>query len=131
MKRRKGYVVGRDGPRPIDVHVGQRLHDRRILMGLTQEQLGGRIGLTFQQIQKYERGANRISASRLWEFSRVLGAPVSWFFDDFDDHASFKDQPHFKRETLQLVRYFSACPRDIQEQLLSLFSEIANGKCRK
>lgn len=120
-----------DGPRPVDIHVGQRLHDRRVLMGLSQEQLGKRIGVTFQQIQKYERGANRVSASRLWEVSRIMGVPVSWFFDEFDGRGNSEDRPPIKRETLQLVRYFSACPRDIQEQLLSLFSEIAKGRGRK
>lgn len=125
MKRIKQRESG--GPRPVDIHVGRRLHDRRILMGLSQEQLGESVGVTFQQIQKYERGANRVSASRLWEFSRIMGVPVSWFFDEFDGHGNSQDRPPIKREALQLVRYFSACPRDIQEQLLSLFSEIAKG----
>src|SRR6476469_6209872 len=69
---------------PIDVRVGARLRLRRNMLGLSQERLGEAIGLTFQQVQKYERGANRIAASRLHELSRVLNIPVSFFFDDTD-----------------------------------------------
>src|SRR4051794_25093654 len=73
-----------EAPNPIDVRVGARLRLRRNMLGLTQEKLGEMIGLTFQQVQKYERGANRIGASRLYELSRVLDVPVSFFFDDTD-----------------------------------------------
>ena len=130
MKRKK-RVVSRDGPHPVDVHVGRRLCERRVLMGLSQEQLGERVGLTFQQIQKYERGTNRISASKLWQFSRILDVPVPWFFEDVDNRSDSEDRPPIKRETLELVRYFSACPRDIQEQLLSLVNAIAKAKSGK
>src|SRR4051812_18882635 len=71
-------------PNPIDVQVGSRVRLRRNMLGLSQEKLGEAIGLTFQQVQKYERGANRIGASRLHELSRVLDVPVSFFFDDMD-----------------------------------------------
>src|ERR671929_943996 len=71
-------------PNPIDIHVGSRVRLRRNMLGLSQEKLGESIGLTFQQVQKYERGANRIGASRLHELSRVLDVPVSFFFDDVD-----------------------------------------------
>src|SRR5512134_3751494 len=74
-------------PNPVDIHVGSRVRLRRTLLGLSQEKLGEAVGLTFQQIQKYERGANRIGASRLFEFSRILDVPVSFFFDDMDDRA--------------------------------------------
>src|ERR1700759_1086976 len=69
-------------PNPVDVHVGSRVRLRRTLLGMSQEKLGEAIGLTFQQVQKYERGANRIGASRLFDLSRVLDVPVSFFFDD-------------------------------------------------
>lgn len=72
-------------PNPVDVHVGSRVRLRRMLMGLSQERLGEALGLTFQQVQKYERGINRIGASRLWDLSRVLGAPVGYFFDNMDE----------------------------------------------
>src|SRR4051812_16255430 len=68
-------------PDPVDVHVGQRLRVRRSLMGLSQEKLAESIGLTFQQIQKYERGMNRISAGRLYQFSKILDVPVTYFYD--------------------------------------------------
>src|SRR5579863_9615745 len=73
-----------DKPSPIDVHVGSRVRLRRTLLGMSQERLGQAIGLTFQQVQKYERGANRIGASRLFDLSRVLDVPVSFFFDDIN-----------------------------------------------
>src|SRR5580658_1025622 len=73
-----------DRPNPIDVHVGSRVRLRRNMLGLSQEKLGEAIHLTFQQVQKYERGANRIGASRLLELSRVLDVPVSFFFDETD-----------------------------------------------
>ena len=69
-------------PNPIDVHVGNRVRMRRMLVGMSQEKLGQRLGLTFQQIQKYEKGANRISASRLFQISEILGVPVQFFFED-------------------------------------------------
>src|SRR5437660_7684075 len=81
--RRPGRQKG-DKPNPIDTHVGSRVRLRRNMLGLSQEKLGTAIGLTFQQVQKYERGANRIGASRLHELSPVLDVPVSFFFDDMD-----------------------------------------------
>ena len=68
--------------RNVDVHVGKRLRLRRTMLGMSQQKLGAAVGLTFQQIQKYERGANRIGASRLYEFSEILDVPISFFFDD-------------------------------------------------
>ncbi len=69
-----------DRPHPVDLHVGRRLKLRRSLKGMSQERLGELLGLTFQQVQKYERGANRIGSSRLFEIAKVLDAPVEWFF---------------------------------------------------
>ncbi|MBC8158615.1 MAG: helix-turn-helix transcriptional regulator, partial [Alphaproteobacteria bacterium] len=66
----------------MDIHVGSRVRLRRTLLGMSQEKLGEAVNLTFQQIQKYERGANRIGASRMFELSRVLDVPVSFFYDD-------------------------------------------------
>ncbi len=76
-RRGRGSGIG-----PIDVHVGARLRQRRTLLGMTQPNLGDALGVTFQQAQKYERGTNRISASRLFALSRVLDVPVEYFFDD-------------------------------------------------
>ena len=72
----------RNKPDPVDVHVGGRLRERRTLLGLSQDEIGARLGLGFQQIQKYERGTNRIGASRLYRLSKVLGVPVDFFFED-------------------------------------------------
>ena len=72
---------------PVDIHVGARLRERRNLVGLSQSKLSESVGLTFQQIQKYERGTNRISSSRLYEFAKVLAVPVSYFFDEMPSKA--------------------------------------------
>lgn len=69
-------------PNPVDIHVGNRVRMRRVLIGMSQEKLGEELGLTFQQVQKYEKGANRIGASRLYHISKILNVPVSFFFDD-------------------------------------------------
>src|SRR5256885_4646469 len=79
----RGSMDGK--PNPVDVHVGARVRLRRTLLGMSQEKLGDAIGLTFQQVQKYERGANRIGASRLYDLSRVLDVPVSYFFEEFGE----------------------------------------------
>src|ERR1700754_5359952 len=72
---------------PVDVHVGARMRQRRSLLGMSQTNLGSAVGLTFQQIQKYERGSNRIASSRLFEFAKVLDVPVSYFFDEMPVNA--------------------------------------------
>src|ERR1700735_629684 len=80
--KRRGGRPKIDSPSPVDLHVGSRVRLRRTLLGMSQEKLGNAVGLTFQQIQKYERGANRIGASRLFDMSRVLDVPVQFFFDE-------------------------------------------------
>lgn len=104
----------------MDVHVGSRVRLRRTTLGLSQEKLGDAIGLTFQQVQKYERGTNRIGASRLFELSKVLDVPVGFFFEEIDPGAfgapavagmSEPPAPTFaeggsNRELLELVRIF-------------------------
>lgn len=108
---------------PVDQHVGGRLRQRRTLLGLSQEKLGEAVGLTFQQIQKYEKGANRIGASRLYQFSEVLDVDVAYFFDEMppeirtrrgaynaglqdQDQETLQPNPMARRETLELVRYY-------------------------
>jgi transcriptional regulator with XRE-family HTH domain len=73
--------IAKKNPNPIDRHVGSRVRMRRVLVGISQEKLGESLGLTFQQVQKYEKGTNRIGASRLQQISRILGVPVEYFFD--------------------------------------------------
>ncbi|MBI3445939.1 MAG: helix-turn-helix transcriptional regulator [Magnetospirillum sp.] len=132
-------------PNPVDIHVGARVRLRRTLMGMSQEKLGESIGLTFQQVQKYERGANRIGASRLFDLSRVLDVPVSFFFDDMADAvqsqspqavsrglglqeepASFEVDPMTKRETLELVRaYYSISDPQVRRRVYDLAKALA------
>ncbi|MFO1129094.1 MAG: helix-turn-helix transcriptional regulator [Rhodospirillales bacterium] len=135
-------------PNPVDVHVGSRVRLRRTLLGLSQEKLGEAVGLTFQQIQKYERGANRIGASRLFEFSRILDVPVSFFFDDMNDRiaagdpamaAGMADQPQAsldpdpltRRETLELVRaYYRIGDPQVRKRLFELTKSLGTTEDR-
>src|ERR687889_1215768 len=128
-------------PNPIDVRVGARLRLRRNMLGLSQEKLGQAIGLTFQQVQKYERGANRIGASRLHELSRVLDVPISFFFEVTDPvrapaiggfaevpAEAFESDPLRKRETVELVHaYFSIEDATVRRRLLDLAKALAAG----
>ena len=96
---------------PLDVHIGERLRLLRTLRGFSQERLGLALGITFQQVQKYERGANRIGASRLYHMSRVLGVRVTYFFDGMnrpngDPEESSENGTMHRRETLELVRAY-------------------------
>jgi transcriptional regulator with XRE-family HTH domain len=81
-------IVSKKSPNPIDKHVGSRVRMRRVLIGMSQERLGEALGLTFQQVQKYEKGTNRIGASRLQQISNILGMPVEFFFDGAPAHES-------------------------------------------
>jgi len=128
---------------PVDIHVGARVRLRRTLLGMSQEKLGDSVGLTFQQIQKYERGANRIGASRIYEFSRILDVPVSYFFEDMPDvlksregrmRVGLQDQeqkdlepdPMAKRETLELVRaYYKITSSRVRKRLFELTKSLA------
>ena len=124
-------------PNPIDIHVGTRVRLRRTLLGLSQEKLGEALGLTFQQVQKYERGANRIGASRLIDISRVLNAPITYFFDDMEDGAveavvsddAAVGSPELltKRETLELVRaYYKIADPAIRKRLFELARSLSD-----
>jgi transcriptional regulator with XRE-family HTH domain len=137
-----------DNPNPIDVHVGHRLRLRRTLLGMSQERLGQLLGLTFQQIQKYERGVNRIGSSRLYELGRILNVPVSFFFDAMpedgavapevvvpglaEDPVGFRfdddrDLSLDKRETLELVRAYNRIPdAAVRKRLFELTKALAN-----
>ncbi|HHK73617.1 MAG TPA: XRE family transcriptional regulator [Rhizobiales bacterium] len=124
-------------PHPVDVHVGSRVKFRRVVQGMSQEQLGSTLGLTFQQVQKYEKGTNRISASRLWDIGDALGVKVSFFFEglrDLDVSAGgFADagQAHFNRqvnstEGLKLNRYFTQIEDpQIRKKILELVKTLS------
>lgn len=107
----------------VDIHVGQKIRQRRWILGMTQQQLAEAVGIKFQQIQKYETGANRVSASRLWDISRVLDVPPSFFFDGLesnDSSATDEDKLMKKRETLELLRTYYQIPDDQRKRLLHL-----------
>lgn len=141
-------------PDNVDVHVGQRLRVRRSLLGMSQEKLAEAIGITFQQIQKYERGTNRVSAGRLYQFSKILGVPIAYFYDQFGEMllpksgtAAFglsdQEQEGFegpgaaaapdseadlmnRRETIALVRsYYSIQDDKIRKDVLKLIKSMA------
>lgn len=110
---------------PVDVHVGKRVRHRRWMVGMTQQQLAEKVGIKFQQIQKYETGMNRVSASRLWEISTSLSVPVSFFFEGLGD----KDQDVATeqlgdlladKEALELVRSYYAIPETQRRRLFDL-----------
>lgn len=104
---------------PIDVHVGKRIRYRRWMVGMTQQQLADRVGIRFQQIQKYETGTNRVSASRLWEISEALDATVAHFFDGLSDKQPETGRDMLAdREAVELVR---ACYRMPDKQRRRLF----------
>ena len=128
-RRRRSYTVGESGPRPVDVHVGERVRAGRTLIGMSQTELGKHVGLTFQQIQKYEKGMNRIGAGRLWRFSLILGRPISWFFEGIGARKRKVEDLLVKPETLKFVRYFSACDPDVQNHLAAMIKAVA-GKAK-
>ena len=132
-------------PDTVDVHVGNRLRVRRSLLGLSQEKLAEAIGLTFQQIQKYERGVNRISAGRLFQFSKILDVPVEYFYDQiavggqdnssptygFSDNAQERfgqDDVMQKKETLELVRVYYSIEDPAKRKEILRFIRMMGGE---
>lgn len=113
-RQRRRKTITEDGPDPVDIHVGTRLRQRRTLLGMSQEKLAAAFGVSFQQIQKYERGANRVSASRLHQLTRILNVPVGYFFEGMTDvpqngsaaHPLHDNEMVASRETLELVRAY-------------------------
>ncbi|KIC18786.1 helix-turn-helix domain-containing protein [Leisingera sp. ANG-Vp] len=112
---------------PVDVHVGKRIRHRRWLIGMTQQQLAEQVGIKFQQIQKYETGANRVSASRLWDISDALEVPVSFFFEGLQEEgkapaekASVPEDLMGDKEALDLVRSYYAIPENQRRRLFEL-----------
>ena len=136
-------------PNPIDVHVGNRIRLRRTLLGLSQEKLASLLGLTFQQVQKYERGMNRVGASRLWDISQVLNTPVSFFYEGISEDAENLSPRHIneslspaksvqdimltldtnplnRKETLELVRAYYRIPdRNAAHRIFDLIKSLA------
>ena len=115
---------------PVDVHVGKRIRQRRWLTGMTQQQLAQKVGIKFQQIQKYETGANRVSASRLWDIADALDVPVSFFFEGIETEESAEATTDVSgkvpadimgdKEALDLVRSYYAIPENQRRRLFEL-----------
>ncbi|MDA0707831.1 MAG: helix-turn-helix transcriptional regulator [Proteobacteria bacterium] len=127
-------------PDPVDIHVGTRVRLRRTLLGMSQEKLGKALKLTFQQVQKYERGANRIGSSRLFQLSQILDVPVSFFFDEMMPETSRKaegmaegNKQNFevgklsRRETLELVRaYYKIPDATVRKKVFEMVKAVGN-----
>ncbi|MBO4284884.1 MAG: helix-turn-helix transcriptional regulator [Alphaproteobacteria bacterium] len=148
-KSRRGRLA-EGTPNPVDIHVGQRIKLRRQVLKLSQQQMAQKMGLTFQQIQKYEKGANRVGASRLFDISRVLGVSMDFFFEDMapsvevqspmmltmsenrkglalkESAESFDDDPMKRKETLELVSaYYKINNRKIAKYLFDLIVAVS------
>lgn len=117
----------------IDIHVGKRLRRRRRLLGLTQDNLASQVGVRFQQIQKYECGANRISAARLFELSEVLNVPVQYFYEGLSEHDPIYGTPRTdalapdvlsKKETMDLVRAYYSMDEGPRRRFLDLAKSL-------
>jgi transcriptional regulator with XRE-family HTH domain len=151
MPKGDGHKRGSNAYNPIDVHVGARLRARRTLLGLSQTALGDAIGISFQQLQKYEAGSNRTSASRLYELSKILDVDISYFFDEMDratesesparliqkksKRSSQKppksENPLHKRETLEFVRaYYRITDPKIRGHVRKLIQTTASASSR-
>lgn len=127
---------------PVDIHVGRRLRSRRTILGMSQEEIGQSVGVTFQQIQKYERGLNRIGSSRLYEFSCILGVGISYFFEDYhnpqlndndevnslqEEENAFEYEKLNNKEILNLVRSYYGIPDPaVRKKILSLIKTLSS-----
>ena len=109
---------------PVDVHVGKRIRHRRWMLGMTQQKLAELVGIRFQQIQKYETGMNRVSASRLWDIADALSVPVSFFFDGLRENRAapgpLEGDILADREAMELLRSYYAIPENQRRQLFEL-----------
>ena len=136
--------AGKGGPNPIDTHVGGRVRLRRTLLGMSQERLAKAVNLTFQQIQKYERGSNRIGASRLFQFAQVLDVPISFFYEELPSASEsapapgdgsqrpFEQDQFTRRETLELVRaYYRIADPAIRRRVFELTKTLARTDDRR
>ena len=120
---------------PVDLHIGQRVRHRRWLLGLTQQQLAQSVGIRFQQIQKYESGANRVSASRLWDLSQALDIPVSFFFEGLANGTSeMNGQGNVEagvlqnKETMDLIRAYYGLDEGPRRRLLDLAKALSGSE---
>ncbi len=142
-KAKLRYGHGTGTPHPVDVHVGARVRVRRTLLGMSQTTLGDVLGLSFQQVQKYEKGTNRMGSSRLFDLSRVLDVPVEYFFEEMPSEVaarspaqrrrkakapqSYERDPLARRETLELVRaYYKVSDPQVRKLLREMTKAVAD-----
>jgi transcriptional regulator with XRE-family HTH domain len=133
------YGRGTGVPDPVDVHVGARIRTRRLLLGMNQETLANALGLTFQQVQKYEGGANRVSASRLAQMAEVLRVPVAYFFNDLETSgdAEASEEAELRElvqrpEAIELIRWYYAIPAsEVRQQFLEMVKTVAAAQQRR
>ncbi|HEX2580611.1 MAG TPA: helix-turn-helix transcriptional regulator [Dongiaceae bacterium] len=144
QRKSSGRMASKGFPNPIDVHVGTRLRQRRTLLGMSQQKLAKAVGLTFQQVQKYERGTNRVGSSRLFDLGQVLDVPVNYFFEDMPLSVREKtpsrlvglasppapepreDDPLTKRETLEIMRaYYKIKELGVRRKVGDLIKALA------
>ena len=121
-------IVAIDGPHPVDVLVGRKARERRALEGMSQTTVANSLGLTFQQLQKYEKGHNRISASKLYELAQIFDVPISYFFEGIEEGkiAPSPDEVLTKRETLELVRaYYAISDPAVRDSIRKLVQAAA------
>lgn len=130
-------------PHLVDIHVGKQLRMRRVMLGLSQETIGKAIGVTFQQVQKYERGINRMGSSRLYDFAKYLSVPVSYFFEGLEgmpsnanaavqgvaeEAAGFEHEKMASRETLEMMRaYYRIKDPNVRNRVFDLLKSLADG----
>lgn len=123
------------GPDPVDVYVGSRVRLRRTVLGMSQEKLADQLGITFQQVQKYENGSNRIGSSRLFAISNILNVPVEYLFDGYQSEGSSVseeisefDRQMSKKESIELVKYYySITDEKVRKKVLDLIKTMAKG----
>ena len=143
QRKSSGRMASKGFPNPIDVYVGSRIRLRRTLLGISQERLAETIGLTFQQVQKYEKGSNRVGSSRLFDLANVLDVEISYFFEEMSTEveqqspsllmsvkklpkAKDEKDPMAKRETLELVRaYYRNSDPAVRKRLAELTKMLA------
>jgi transcriptional regulator with XRE-family HTH domain len=145
QRKSSGRMASKGHPNPVDVHVGGRIRMRRTLLGLSQGAIADNLGLTFQQVQKYERGVNRVSSSRLFDLCRILKVPVAYFFDEMGSDVAKQSpgalqgktpsamdielDPTAKRETLELVRaYYGIKDPGVRQKLTNMIRAVAAGE---
>lgn len=126
-KTRRAPIRTRGKPTDVDRHVGVRIRQRRLILGMGQEDLGDALSLTFQQVQKYERGSNRVSAGRLHQLGKALGVPVGYFFEGLDDTAAAEMPPDLSRTEVAIGRAAGALPIDAQRKILAFLRAVKEG----